>query len=206
MMNMFDSYDNMKSTPCFNPPASIPHVDKTYEEYDANGKLVGYFWYQGDTPIIQFVIDGELAVQSNSIIYVQEGQAPDENTVAEIGQKAYNLHDYISWTCVAISDSTFMWLVDDEFSYNPLGNKKIYFNVTDYLSGKEITATFFNFRNEIIYQVKVPSSTTVSIPIDEETTKLFVKGVYSCSLVLFDAEQSSAVTILDNEDCKLIVK
>lgn len=68
MSNMFESYQDATLTPnniirnckpC-NPSLKPIIPEKPYEQYNANGELVGYYWYYGDTINLQFDIDGEV--------------------------------------------------------------------------------------------------------------------------------------------------
>lgn len=80
-MGMFTNYENLQDnyipnnicppTPC---PSPCPPESKLqpckpklpYEEYNATGDLIGYWWYYGDTLNLEFNIEGELVVEGNN--------------------------------------------------------------------------------------------------------------------------------------------
>ena len=79
-MGMFDSYEtlnnnyvpqNKKPIPPCSPQNSVLEPlrpRKPYEEINAKGELVGYYWYYGDTVNLDFTIEGEVTVEGDYII------------------------------------------------------------------------------------------------------------------------------------------
>lgn len=75
-MGMFDSYDNIKDhyIPSNKPTPptqndSIYHPlkpNKPFEKYNAEGELIGYYWYYGDTVNLEFTIEGEVVNEDSS--------------------------------------------------------------------------------------------------------------------------------------------
>ena len=71
-MGMFDSYEtlnnnyvpqNKKPIPPCSPENSVfepLRPRKPYEEINAKGELIGYYWYYGDTVNLDFTIEGDI--------------------------------------------------------------------------------------------------------------------------------------------------
>lgn len=215
-MGMFLNYhniaDNYKPNNLIN---AFPHrmqtskldptdASKPYEEYNAKGELVGYFWRYGETLNLEFNIDGEITIESNAIILKSIGQTPTSTTIGTIGQRAYNIIDLISWTCVGIIKNEYIWEQDLEFTYPLNGDKSIYLSSEDYLKDKQIELILYNFRMEPIHKQLFNGSPNIIFSIDPELSKTLVKGVYYCSLHVFN--DSVYQTIFDSTDCTLLVK
>ena len=80
-------------------------ASKPYEEYNTKGDLCGYFWREGETLNLEFNLDGEITVESDAMILTVSGQEP---AGGDVGQRAYNIIDLISWTCV-VKDDESIW-------------------------------------------------------------------------------------------------
>lgn len=207
MSNMFTDYDTLTDKSDCVLPSSIPVVPRSpFEEYNAEGQLVGYYWYYGDTVNLQFTIDGEISVLSNAIIFSVSGQQPTASTKAVIGQKAYNIVDLISWTCIAVNGTDAIWTEDATFTSSDIGTQNLYFNIESYLEGKIVTFRMYDFRKEEVYMTEVIGASTITITIDQELSNKLLRGNYSCSLVMYDEDLGTYLTILDSSNCKLLVK
>lgn len=212
-MGMFSSYQTKNCTVPNNLVASFPSSVKTcklepidgskpYEEYDAKGNLVGYFWKYGETLNLEFNITGELTIESDAIIYRGQGEKPSSSTRGYVGQKCYNIIDLISWTCVASVDRLYTWQVDNMF--NPMGSKSVYISAKDYLKDKELIFTIYNFRHEKILCNKYVGTDRLIVPITAEISKKLNRGVYYCSLDVVGKDIQT--NIFSNTDCILTVK
>lgn len=215
-MGMFTNYENLNEL--YRPnnlslkvtvPKSYTALDPTiasrpYEEYDVKGELIGYSWTYGEVLNLEFNIDGEISVSNDSIIYKNYNQTPLENTVGYIGQKAYNIVDYKSWTCSGINGNTYEWSEDRYFTYPTDGDKSIYVSAQDYIKDKDITVYLYNFRYEPIKTFNYHGTTQVVLPITPELSKELLKGVYYCSLTV--SNKDTNLTIFSPQDCKLLVK
>ena len=84
-MSMFDTYkelpegyvpNNIKPTDnlsCAYPKLEPCRPTKPYEEYNAEGQLIGYYWYYGDEINLEFNIDGEVtSLEDNTYIELDE--------------------------------------------------------------------------------------------------------------------------------------
>jgi hypothetical protein len=206
--NIADNYtpNNLIKAFPFEPNSSklLPtEMSKPYEEYDARGELEGYFWRYGDTLNLEFSIDGEITVEDDSIILRTMNECPTTNTIGFIGQRCYNICDFVSWTCTAVINKEYIWTKDDIFTY-PNTKNSIYVSAKDYLKEKTARVTIYNFRMEPIYIHNVSASTNVIVPITKELSEKMVKGIYYCSLDIYNLEMQSAIFF--PQDCKLLVK
>lgn len=179
-------------------------ASKPYEEYDAKGDLEGYFWRYGDTLNLEFNLDGEITIESDALVSATSGVEPTEDTVGYIGQRAYNVTDMQSWTCVSIIDGAYGWKQDEEFTYPINSDRSVYIPAEDYLSSKQIDVTLYNFRLEPICSKVYNGVTRIVFPIDKELSSLLVKGIYYCSVRVFD--ELSSLVVFEPTDCKLLVK
>lgn len=179
-------------------------ASKPYEEYNKKGELIGYFWRYGETLNLEFNIDGEITVESDAIVYVQEGDGPDISTVAYLNQRAYNIEDFRSWTCTKIVEDNYIWEEDSEFVYDETAGYKVYVSAEDFLSDKNLQVTIYNFRMEPIYTKIYEGSTQIIFPIDLELSKKMKRGIYYCELSVFNDDMK--MKIFDSHDCILSVK
>ena len=178
---------------------------KPYEEYNAKNELIGYFWRQGETLNLEFLIDGEITVEQDAIIVDVHGNRPTVHTVGHVGQKFYNIAEMTSWTCTSIVDNNrYAWTLDNEFTYPESGVQHVYLSADQYLKDKDAEITIYNFRMEPVYTAVLPAKTVVVLPIDRDLSKKLVRGIYYCSLRIFDS--STCFTIFDVDDCILSVK
>lgn len=180
-------------------------ASKPYEEYNFKGELVGYFWRYGESLNLEFNIDGEITVESDAIISNTAGQSPSSKMPGYIGQKCYNTIDLRSWSCTSITETDYTWTEDKSFTYPTSGDvKKIYIPASSYLKDKSIEITLYNFRMEPVYSKSFGGDTKIIFCIDPELSKTLVKGVYYCSLSVFNKDVN--FKIFDANDCVFNVK
>ena len=177
-------------------------ASKPYEEYDSKGNLIGYFWHYGETLNLEFNIDGEITVEDGAMILTSKGSTPSPLEGA-LMQRAYNTADKRSWTCTDIVDNTFVWTEDAEFTYDESG-KSVYVTAADYMKDKQVDVTLYNFRMEPIHSETFDGNTKIIFPITTELSKKLVKGIYYCSLTVFN--DSVNLPIFSSADCTLLVK
>lgn len=177
-------------------------ASKPYEEYDSRGNLIGYFWHYGETLNLEFNIDGEITVEDGAMILTSKGSTPSPLEGA-LMQRAYNIADKRSWTCTDIVDNTFVWTEDAEFTYDESG-KSVYVTAADYMKDKQVDVTLYNFRMEPIHSETFDGNTKIIFPITTELSKKLVKGIYYCSLTVFN--DSVNLPIFSSADCTLLVK
>lgn len=181
-------------------------ASKPYEEYDSKGNLIGYFWRYGETLNLEFNIDGEITVESDALIFVNSGDYPDISTCGSLNQRAYNTADLRSWTLKQIIEENhyYIWEEDSEFTYDETSDVSIYVSAEDFLSDKHLEVTIYNFRMEPIHQKTFKGASKIVVPITTELSKYMKKGLYYCSLVVFN--EDIRLPIFDSHDCTLLVK
>ena len=70
---------------------------------------------------------------------------------------------------------------------------------------KKVEVTLYNFRMEPIHKELYPhAAPTIVFKIDRELSNLLPKGIYHCSVTVFNDEV--CYTIFDTNDCDLLVK
>lgn len=215
-MGMFLNYQNIAENyqpnnlvaafPTYTYETKLNPIDisKPYEEYDIKGNLIGYSWVYGETIILEFLIDGKITIESTDIVYNYTGGAPDTHTVGNIGTCAYNVVDFISWTCVGIENDSYIWAQDTSFKYNESGSRDVYISSKDYLKNKIASFKLYNFRHEVIYELSLPATEVFKVEIDKELSNKLVKGLYYCSLTVIG--DSSTQVVFDESDGSLLVK
>lgn len=179
--------------------ASIP-----YELTNKLGETEGYFWNYGETVNLEFTLDGEITVEDDALISSSVGVSPDTDTRGTIGQRFYNVVDLKSYTLVSIVGEDYLWEIDEEFTYPTNAGKKIYMDASDYLSTKKVSLTIYNFRYEELYTKTFNAESRIIFEIDKKMSEEMVRGVYYCSLKVFD--DSTSTTVFLPTDCKLLVK
>lgn len=177
-------------------------ASRPYEEYNAKGELIGYFWRYGETLNLEFNIDGEITVETDAIVLTAKGEVPSES-VGNINQRVYNVVDQKSWTCTAIENDKRTWTIDDDFNY-PEQGASVYIAADDYLKDKQIEVTLYNFRMEPIHSQVFTGQTRIIFPVTPELSKKLLKGIYYCSLVVFN--DTVNLPIFSSNDCTLLVK
>lgn len=177
-------------------------ASKPYEEYNAKGELIGYFWRYGESLNLEFNIDGEITVEDDAIILTSSGEVPSNKT-GKTDLRAYNIVDKKSWTCQGEVNNEFIWNEDEVFTYSEEG-KSVYITASDYLADKQIEVTLYNFRMEPIHNEVFKGQPKIIFPITTELSKKLLKGIYYCSLTVFN--ESVNLPIFSSTDCTLLVK
>lgn len=178
---------------------------KPFEEYNTKGELTGYFWRQGETLNLEFNIDGEITLEADAVLLTGKGQSPTDQTLGNIGQRAYNILDLRSWTCVAVTTTgRYIWEEDAEFTYPTDAIRSVYISADDYLKDKSVEVTLYNFRLEPICCKTYDATPKIVFPIDTALSSRLSKGVYYCSVKVFNADV--CFTVFDTTDCTLLVK
>lgn len=215
-MRMFSNYQDLAANytpnnlryefPILSHCSKLCSSDKTkpYEEYNVEGELVGYFWNYGDTLNLDFSIDGEVTVEGDAIVLTTYNLSPDVSTKGYVGQRCYNVLDLKSWTCTSVDKDKYTWTLDTEFTYPSESDRSVYISAQDYLVNKDIEVTLYNFRMEPIVIKHFTGNSQVLFDIDAELSRKLVKGIYYCSMRVYDTMMSQI--IFSPTDCKLLVK
>ena len=89
---------------------------------------------------------------------------------------------------------------DTEDSHN-----SFYVLPDDWFTNKQVTFKLYNFRREVIVEQCFNASSKIIVPITPELSKQLVKGVYYCSLTIWEGEEYNQ-TIFYQDECTLTVK
>ncbi len=216
-MGMFTNYDTIcnnripnnlvmkfPSYPCKETKLCPSSTGLPYEEYNSTGQLIGYSWRQGETPVLEFSVDGLITVESNSLIFKSAGSAPTERTLGSVGQRAYNIVDFKSWTCTGVISALYQWVEDKVFTYPENSTNGVYLSAVDYLKDKYAQITLYNFRHEPLLQQSINASPTIKFEITREMSEALPRGIYYCSLEIFN--ESVNHVVFDASDGCLLVK
>lgn len=200
---MFDNYNEID--PQYVPNnenkccrQSILYQNKPYEEYNAQHELVGYWWNYGDTVNLQIDFSGEITVEDNAIIYAVAGEGPTIKTAGVVGQKAYNVINLVSWTCIVSAIDTFIWVEDEKFDYSLLNSVPVYFELSQFMKDKTIRVSIYDFRFKEIYNEVFDGTTLLAVPISSELSNTMVRGTYYMNVVVCDEVNNDYVTVLNN--------
>lgn len=211
-MGMFLNYHNIadnyvpnnliKAYPTKCVPTKLDPIEasKPYEDYNAKGDLCGYFWHYGESVNLDFNLDGEITVESDAIILTIAGQDPS-NIEGKINQKAYNIIDLKSWTYNNTADG---WKEDLEFTYPQDSDRSVYMDASTFLSDKSVKVTFYDFRHAIIHEQTFEGKSNVVVTITPELSQKFKKGIYYCTVEVFNAFVN--MKVFDTTDGHLLVK
>lgn len=209
--NMFMNYNYINDTtiPNNNPKQSQScNYREPFANYNAKDELIGYYWYYGNTVVLTFNISGEVIVENTAIVYKVSGQEPDESTIGEIDQKAYNVVDLKAWVCTAIENDKYTWTEVDFESIET--GKSVYITAKDYLQDKKIKIQLYDFQHQPIRDAdgKFIESTSrvfkgdsiINFSIDSDLANQLSKGVYYCEVLVFDQNDNYIQTIFSQDD------
>ena len=210
MSSMFEQYDNLSSQyipsnmnkgSCL--PKQNPFLDplvpkKPYEEINAEGELVGYWWNYGDTINLEFELSGQVEIENDSLpTYVT---ARDFINGKQIQINIYNFrHEQILTKLFDGKDyQEFL------YEYAPYVTKKTSGIFYTYNDGTYTAVQLpENFEQNTKYYKQ--KDVTIVFPIDEDISKSLTKGIYYCSLIIID-ENNMYYTIINQNDFTLTVK
>ena len=213
--NMFTNYNyiNDNVIPNNNPKKTCScNYKEPFANYNAKGDIIGYYWYFGNTVTLDFNITGEVVIEDGSIVYKVSGDKPDESTIGDIDQKAYNIIDLKAWSCVAIEEvdnSTVYTWVEIPFDSSAVG-KSVYISAKDYLSDKKIKVQLYDFQHQpirdddgkFIESTKRMFNGAVNIyfNIDTDLSNKLHRGTYYCEVLVFDKNDNYIQTIFNQND------
>ena len=211
MSSMFENYDNLNSQyiptniprapiPPQCPPGPLcpPEPNKPYEDRNAKGELIGYWWSYGDTINLDFNLSGYVTIDgSDNYIPVQ-----DFIKDKQINISLYNFrHEQITnmlFEGQNYQDTTYIKApyvnhktIGIYYTYSLIDGQEVYTEVTlpkDYIKG----TTYYETTLDIVF------------PIDKELSKSLVPGTYYCSLTIIGKDVSA--TIFYEDSCTLTVR
>lgn len=213
-MSMFTPYENLNpnySPNNINIPSPSPRR-KLYqylpiEERNIVGKFVGCSFNYGDTLSLVFDINPKIKVEEDAIIYPivneeeETEEAPTSSTEGHYGQRAYNTVNMKCWVCKTLDQTVYEWEEEKDFTYPCDGTKEIVVKLYgDSIENKSFEVTISNFRMEEVVTFstdKEPRVTSginnIKIFIDEETSKLLLKGLYYTTVKMVDEANTKII-------------
>ena len=153
----------------------------------------------GNNYEIPIDIDSYILVNDGDIVYYISGEDPNTGTEAEIGAKAYNVVDLISWELKNIvnNNSTYMWRRDEVFTFSA-NSKNVVELPEAYYENKKFNISFFNFRYELIYSTEQDAHKETHFNLTKEIADEYFnfKGLYYMQVDLIDESTGSKNTII----------
>ena len=211
-MGMFDNYDNNSYT-AYNltPPTISRGILTNFKTplytLDKQGNVDRFLWVEGEQFDLQLSAKTKVLVPKGSIIFYAAGEKPSSSTIGIVGNKCYNVQDFISWTLHAINTDqdnniTYEWVKDDLFECLQEGGEEI--ELSPILSNGSFSIKILNFRREVLYEYETDDN-TVTIPINKEDTPELKQGQYFIDLYINEESSSYFVdeypiSILGNID------
>ena len=202
---MFENYNDLiiqknKTNCCCNKSFNSP-----YEDYDEKGNLIGYKWSYGSTIDLDFNLSGQISFPSGSIIYKESGQAPTNQTAAEINSLAYNIIDLKKWKLQAIVNGEYIWQEESIYNTPNEGDLNCYITINDYLVDKKILFKLYNNNFCIVDEKTYEAAQTITYVIDNELASKLVKGVYYFSLDCYDPSTLNTLNIIEAGSLRLTI-
>ncbi|MBO7734736.1 MAG: hypothetical protein J6S67_19405 [Methanobrevibacter sp.] len=207
-MSMFTPYENLNpdySPNNINIPTPSPRR-KLYqflpiEERNIVGKFVGCSFNYGDTLSLVFDINPKIKVEADAIVYEITGQEPTSSTEGHYGQRAYNTVDLKVWICKTLDQTVYEWEEEKDFTYPCYGEQEVVVKLYgDSVENNNFEVTISNFRMEEVITFstdKEPRVTSginnIKIFIDEEISKLLLKGVYYTTVKMIDEGRTKII-------------
>lgn len=99
---------------------------------------------------------------------------------------------------VPFNRANFVWNCDNSvvLTFNILDPDSELADLPQYTTAHIV---FYNFRFEDIYEMEQSWENPVVVELDKETSSLFKKGIYYCSIMLNYDEES--ITVIPSENC-----
>lgn len=202
-MSQFYNYDNLSPNYIPNNVKVKPVLKEVSDTtsrplkmYDIQDKFIGYQWNYGDVFAFKFDFIKNVSVPEDAYVYHESAVGPTQNTAGHIGQKAYNTKDICSWTCIAQTESIYVWEQDDIFTYYENGELNITLDPnTDNLV---IDIEIFNFRIESVYQTTLNYDDGVEFKLTPQLSSVtFIKGVYYATIKIRNTITNDCVTLIN---------
>ena len=205
MASMFENYENLSSQYIPSNIAKAPiNIDapckptipnKPYEEVNANGELIGYWWNYGDTINLDFNLSGYVTADGNNK-YID---ILDFIVDKQINIRLFNFrHEQI--TNMLFNGSNYRDLTYEPIIATPCTNGLFYIYSNETGKYDKVYLPQEYNKDTTYYE----GSVSVIFPIDKELSSALVPGVYYCSLTI--EGNTSATTIFYENDCTLTVR
>lgn len=200
-MGMFDTYDNDKKRICNDSDRNYTSITDTLPNkiYNIKHNFVGYSWHTDDVFDWKITVNKKIKVSKDSYIYTQPDEMPDTATEGYLGQKAYNVVDIKSWTCVGLIEDFYVWVADKTFIYPIVGDVEI--ELTPSMINKTFSISFYDYKWNIIRTIEDINSNTFTCKIGTDVKELNKTGIYYVLTrindgVLSKVDSCASITIL----------
>lgn len=207
MSQMFEQYDNLSSqyipsnmnqhscVPKINPFLETTGPKKPYEEVNAEGQVIGYWWGYGDTINLEFELSGNVTLDESYIL------ARDFIKNKQIQICLYNFrHEQIQTKLFDGND--YQYIVYKQAPYVNDKTHGLYYIYEDD-SYKQVQLPDQYDKNTKYYEEENPK---VIFTIDKTMSLDLVRGVYYCSVSIIDNELNNTITLINQDDLVLTVR
>lgn len=228
MSNLFTNYQNINPNyqpsnikppnPC-KPKLEPCKPNKPYEEYDAENKLVGYYWNYGDTINLEFDVSGEVTIIDGEE-YIS---ALDFLIGKYVVMTIYDFRGDVMATQTLYTSTTLQ--PNSIIKKGSLINGELYDEDTQvenssltilqesilkrgsYIT-KDTTVNNYIYEEdeEVKQEIRLHPGTRIIFEIDKALSNKLIKGVYTCTLILYNTDNSYVDTLFSQTDGNLIVK
>ena len=202
---MFDNYKEINIEQNSNNYCHNKSFNSPYEDYNELGEIIGYHWQRGTQVDLEFNLSGEINYPSDAILYTVIGQAPDENTRANINDFAYNVADLKMWQLKSIVNGRYIWIAQSIYESPNLGDKQLYIDLSQYISGKKLLLNLYDVNFNVIDKKTFDSTTELTYTITKELADILIEGVYYISLDCFDPTTLNTLSIINAEDLRITI-
>lgn len=228
-MGLFDNYQNIN--PNYVPNNIVPPPNpckpklepckpiKPYEEYNAEGELVGYYWHYGDTINLEFNVSGEVTIINGESFISAVDFLSNKYAVMTVydfrgqvvaTQKLYTSTKFERGSVIKAGSVINQVVIGEDYvvedgswTVNQQSILKIGSTLAKgtTINNREIEENTVTETELILYP-----GTKILFEIDKELSNKLVKGVYTCTLIIYDADGSYVDTLFSQTDGNLIVK
>lgn len=205
MGGMFDNYNNLNkpmppaSNICPPPPFKPIQPKLPYEEYNADGELVGYFWGYGDTINLEFLLDGYVTIdEADTYIEARDFIKNKDIKITiynfrheEVASQEFKGNDY--------QNPTYSRAINVDAKTHG-----IYYIYSETENGGSYTGVDLpqDYQVGTIYYQKDPVA--IIFEINQELSLSLVRGIYYCSMEIKSDDFTS--TVFYQDTCTLRVK
>ena len=161
------------------------------EIYDVRNNFVGYEIHSMDNVEIPFTVNKSIRVPLTALVYRDRGLSPNNTTVGNRLQKAYNTIDCTSYTCYGYNINGYIWETDAFLEFDLCGDKQI--ELTPYMSESLIEVKIINFRGKTLLTKSDFGVDTLKWRLTEEEYNKLGTGIFNCEINCITEENSSTV-------------
>ena len=138
-------------------------------------------------------------------MYTAVGQAPDENTQANINDFAYNVADLKMWQLKSIVDGRYIWAAQSIYEAPNLGDKQFYIDISQYIVNKKLSVSLYDVNFNVLDKQIFDSTTELTYTITKELADILIAGIYYISLDCFDPTTLDTFSIISVGDLRITI-